>query len=1068
MNDDLEIKFKLSMLNAIEQIDTLIKKIDELDNKVKSVTFNATGIKQSIKAIEGGTSNAGKKLSENTKDTEKTTKSLVGRISKITGSVIYIWNITSKIRNLVSQGAKDSIDYIETMNKFQVSMGDYYERALMFQERIQDSTGFSDTTLMDYQASFNSIMKSMGSLSEEMSYTASQSLTQMALDYSSLFNVEIDKSMEKFQSALVGSTKPIRSDSGYDVTETTIGALYEQLGGTESVKKLDQTEKRLLRIISLMQQMKTTGAFEDLARTINSPSNQLKIFQDQLAMFIRDLASGIVNVLGKILPYINGLIMALRTLLSMFGFVKTEVSGDPLQIDETASSIGGIGGAIDDATDSAKEFKKQLFGWDVLNNITAPSEGSSGGAGGGGAGAIDPAILKALEEYNSLLDGVKNKATEIRDRILGLLDPLGEGLTNFQKIKDIVTTLGTLLGGIILSKGLASLIGLFNKDLGEKALQFNLGLTLAITGIMLAYKGLKHVIDGDTTLFSIFEIIAGTAIGTGGTYKILSLLAKTKFGGKINVTMGSALLITAGITVALAGAKTFAEEIDKVEKGVTTFDESLGKLVGSFALVTTGGVMLTSGIATLLGVAISPAVIGVGALLGALVALGAVLLDVDDRTIEVTSGVKDLTSQVDTTISSYKTAEKSIKDKADAELVELEYTKRLSEELKTLVDENGRVKAGNETRARFILGELNDALGTEYTMNDNIIESYQTMQTEIGKTIEERKKEILLQAYSELIKESIKEQIELQQEQVELIDKRKRLEEEASKINLFDPSKIIDMQKYNESFDELDTSLENVKEELGYTDIRIDEFMKKYEEASTGVSTSSTNIETDVIKMGKQVQEVSENTKNKVYEDLQTTGQYTDDELAEVKNIIDKKRPQIETSVENTSTGVNKEFKKIDGATPMNSTLSNMTNSIATYNYSPIRGFVNTINSILDGLKTIRNITINGNFSTGGGAGGGGGYAGGRATGGTVESGQFFLARENGIPELVGRIGTTTTVMNNNQIVQSVSMGVAKAVASVMRNGIGGNITVPVYVGTNKIQEEMYSLNQRENNIRGR
>lgn len=1068
MNDDLEIKFKLSMLNCIEQIDTLIKKIDELDNKVKSVNFNATGIKQSIKAIEGGTSNAGKKLSENTKDTEKTTKSLVGRLSKITGSVIYIWNITSKIRNLISQGFNDSIDYIETMNKFQVSMGNYYERALMFQERIQESTGFSDTTLMDYQASFNSIMKSMGSLSEEMSYTASQSLTQMALDYSSLFNVEIDKSMEKFQSALVGSTKPIRSDSGYDVTETTIGALYEQLGGTESVKKLDQTEKRLLRIISLMQQMKTTGAFEDLARTINSPANQLRIFQDQLAMFLRDLASGMVNTIGKILPYINGFIMALRSLLSMFGFVKTEVSGDPLQIDETASSIGGIGGAIDDATDSAKEFKKQLFGWDVLNNITAPSEGSSGGAGGGGAGAIDPAILKALEEYNSLLDGVENKATEIRDRILGLLDPLGEGLTNFQKIKDIVTTLGTLLGGIVLSKGLASFIGLFNKKIAEKALQFNLGLTLAITGIMLAYKGIKHIIDGDTTLFSIFEVIAGTAIGTGGTYKILSLLAKTKFGGKINVTMGSALLITAGITVALAGAKTFAEEIDKVEKGVTTFDESLGKLVGSFALVTTGGVMLTSGIATLLGVAISPAVIGVGALLGALVALGAVLLDVDDRTIEVTSGVKDLTSQVDTTISSYKTAEKSIKDKADAELVELEYTKRLSEELKTLVDENGKVKAGNETRAKFILGELNDALGTEYTMNDNIIGSYQTMQEEIGKTIEERKKEILLQAYAELIKESIKEQIELQQEQVELIDKRKRLEEEASKINLFDPSKIIDMQKYNESFDELDTSLENVKEELGYTDTRIDEFMKKYEEASAGVSTSSTNIETDIVDMGKKVQEVSENTKNQVYEDLQATGKYTDDELAEVKTIIDKKRPQIETSVENTSTGVNKEFKKIDGATPMNSTLSNMTNSIATYNYSPIRGFVNTINSILDGLKTIRNITINGNFSTGGGAGGGGGYAGGRATGGTVESGQFFLARENGIPELVGRIGTTTTVMNNNQIVQSVSMGVAKAVASVMGNGFGGNITVPVYIGTSKIQEETYSLNQRENNIRGR
>lgn len=57
----------------------------------------------------------------------------------------------------------------------------------------------------------------------------------------------------------------------------------------------------------------------------------------------------------------------------------------------------------------------------------------------------------------------------------------------------------------------------------------------------------------------------------------------------------------------------------------------------------------------------------------------------------------------------------------------------------------------------------------------------------------------------------------------------------------------------------------------------------------------------------------------------------------------------------------------------------------------------------------------------------------GYASGGTPKSGQFFMARENGIPELVGTIRNHTAVMNNNQIVASVANGVYQAVASVAR-----------------------------------
>lgn len=49
------------------------------------------------------------------------------------------------------------------------------------------------------------------------------------------------------------------------------------------------------------------------------------------------------------------------------------------------------------------------------------------------------------------------------------------------------------------------------------------------------------------------------------------------------------------------------------------------------------------------------------------------------------------------------------------------------------------------------------------------------------------------------------------------------------------------------------------------------------------------------------------------------------------------------------------------------------------------------------------------------------------ANGGMLSSGQMFIAREKG-PELVGTYGNKTAVMNNNQIVQSVSNGVRSAI----------------------------------------
>ena len=88
-------------------------------------------------------------------------------------------------------------------------------------------------------------------------------------------------------------------------------------------------------------------------------------------------------------------------------------------------------------------------------------------------------------------------------------------------------------------------------------------------------------------------------------------------------------------------------------------------------------------------------------------------------------------------------------------LGEIEQTQKLSDELETLVDANGRVKEGYENRVQFILGELNEALGTEFELTDGQIAKYDELKGQIDSLIEKKRAQIIVEAQEEAYKEAI-------------------------------------------------------------------------------------------------------------------------------------------------------------------------------------------------------------------------------------------------------------------------------------------------------------------------
>lgn len=82
------------------------------------------------------------------------------------------------------------------------------------------------------------------------------------------------------------------------------------------------------------------------------------------------------------------------------------------------------------------------------------------------------------------------------------------------------------------------------------------------------------------------------------------------------------------------------------------------------------------------------------------------------------------------------------------------------------------------------------------------------------------------------------------------------------------------------------------------------------------------------------------------------------------------------------------------------------------------------------------------------------------ANGGIPSGGQLFMAREAG-PELVGKIGRHTAVMNNNQIVDSVKAGVYEAVSAAMSNGGMGSVQIDLHTDEGVVVDRINKITRQ-------
>ena len=489
-----------------------------------------------------------------TNSNHRTTNSYMDLWAKVT----LVTNAIKKAGNTIMEFIQQSNQFIEDFNLFNASMGKYANEAEKYAEQVGEIMGIDPGQFMRNQGTFQTIIEGFGVISDK-AYLMSKNLTQLGYDISSYYNITFENSMQKLQSGISGELEPLRR-LGYDLSVARLQEEALALGIKKKVSEMTQAEKSQLRYYAIMTQV--TTAQGDMARTLDAPSNQIRVMQAQLTQCARAIGNIFIPALNAILPYAIAIVKVIRliadSLANLAGFKLPEVDYSDIThgLSDTADEMDKYKDNTDKATKATKKLKNAMLGIDELNIISKNDD-------------TDDALKKLndtksndlgidLPGYDFLKGAINSKVDAIINILKGALAEIEAAISVFALVFGtilVVSGANIPLGIALIAAGAVGLVHTIvtnwnsMSDSLAKVLTFLLGMLggfFFVLGVILVFTG-NVPLGIALMIVGASMVIAAVAINwtklQGDLTNALAILA---------AVVGGALLVI-GVMLLLAG-----------------------------------------------------------------------------------------------------------------------------------------------------------------------------------------------------------------------------------------------------------------------------------------------------------------------------------------------------------------------------------------------------------------------------------------------------------------------------------------------------------------------------------
>ena len=519
-------------IKMINELATSLIKIAKVGD-LKGLNSSLSTLKKMPKTMNS-VSNTMKSYSKSTASATPATEKLATTLTGLRAKFAVFTLVAHKAYSAVGGWVNSINDYVENVNLFTVAMGEYADEAMEYAETVNKAVGVDISEFIRNQGVFMSMAKGFG-LATDAAYEMSKGLTELSYDLASFYNISLDAvgdgAFAKVQSGIAGELEPLRR-LGFALSEASLQQVAYNHGISLSVREMTEAQKATLRYTAMVEQAAEMGVIGDMARTVTSSANAMRILKQQLAELSRSLGSVFIPIIMKVLPYLQAFVKVLtnaaQAAANFVGFTMPTID---------YSDVGGLETELEDATEDEKSLKKAMVGIDELNVIDPNSSDKNTGNSYGNDLGID---IESIWD-KSIFANIQSQVDE--------LVPKMENLWEFVK----------LIGAAIIGWKVASDVHGFFKMFTDKNLTFakTAGLAISLTGLTLTFSGSYDIGKGDVDIMSVLKTLIGSALSVGGA---LLTFGTGPVGWLIGI--GAALLVS--ITgVSLGMSEKFKQEVQQ-------------------------------------------------------------------------------------------------------------------------------------------------------------------------------------------------------------------------------------------------------------------------------------------------------------------------------------------------------------------------------------------------------------------------------------------------------------------------------------------------------------------------
>lgn len=630
-----------------ETLDKFAEKIKKLDSIVEPFATKMGTIKTALGGINT-------QIKQTNVSVEKANANVHVSIFNLSNLVNVISTVHSALTHLI-QGFSNIVHAASEWDgiaaRFGRGFGTQAQDTYAWIQRLNDEMGINVQQAMQHSSIYANMLTGFGVVSED-AYKMALGYTELTYDIWAGYN-DIYKSYEEaaeaIRSAIAGEVEPIRR-AGFTIIESTLEQTAANHGLNISIENATEAQKSYLRYLTLVDQAHSQNLVGTYAKELNTAEGLMRTFSQQLKSLTQAFGSLFLPILVKVMPWFQAFVELLtdgvQAIAAMFGITIQGVDWSDYNsgASDAVENTEGITGALNDATQAAKELKNASIGIDELNVISPSSatggNGTGGGAGGSGSGGFDGLDIDSLWD-ESILKDINNQIDNLKETLKGWLPviaTIGAGFAAWSLLS-LIESAGEAMVKLSEMEGK---IGVLKKAL--------VGLTILTIEAVLVFALSDEYLESGNLMALLGETLA-TAAGGYLMYKgfgpkgLVMSLAVSMIAQLVAITMNLAdggvefddpqLWIQSAFTTALGGAAggyLAYKGMIPVSKGKGV---GLGLLVGlslTLAAITIGetsanGELTTASILTGLGSVLAAAGFGFtvggpwGALIGAVVGL---------------------------------------------------------------------------------------------------------------------------------------------------------------------------------------------------------------------------------------------------------------------------------------------------------------------------------------------------------------------------------------------------------------------------------------------------------------